>query len=383
MRTAARLLAWALLPLAGCVGAPDAVGTAERGEGRARLVAVFPVENLSGRPAPLDDIRRLLVERVTSHGLAVLDDAALERAVTAHRVRYTAGLEQGFARALAQDTGVEAVLIPSLEVYEAAAPPRIALFARLVSTGGAPAVRWVDGAGAAGDDAPGILGIGLIEDPQALLARAVESLARSLARHVSEADGLDGERPVPRKFQPKIVYRSEALERARPYSIAVVPFFNKSARKYAGEIVALHMLRSLMAARNLTVVEPGIVREELLRFRIIMREGISLPDTETILGAVNADLVLNGEVTEYREPLGPTGAPEVDFSVLFIERKTRRILYSAHSHNAGGDGVFFFDWGRVNTAHAMAAQMARAIAERMLAPPTAEPRPGARETELR
>jgi hypothetical protein len=151
-----------------------------------------------------------------------------------------------------------------------------------------------------------------------------------------------------------------------------VPFFNKSARKYAGEIIALHMIRKLLAYPGLEVVEPGIVREELLRFRIIMSDGVSLPETETILNAVNADLVLNGEALEYRERPGPEGAPKVDFGLVFIERKTRRIVYSSYSDNAGDDGMFFFDWGRVNTAHALASQMAGAIAERMLrAPATA------------
>lgn len=322
------------------------------------------------------------MERLTAYGLRVLDDAALERIVVKHRVRYTAGLEQGFARALEQEAGVEAIVIPSLEIYDEGNPPRIALFARLVSTGSAPAVRWVDATGMAGDDAPGILGIGLVDDPGVLLERATEFLTTSLVRHLAETGGRAGERPQPRKFRPKIVYRSDVLDPARTHSVAVVPFFNKSARKYAGEIIALHMMRNLMAFPNLEVVEPGIVREELLRFRIIMSDGVSLPETETILNAVNADLVLNGEVLEYQDPLGPTGAPRVDFGVLFIERTTRRIVYSSYSENAGDDQVFFFDWGRVNTAHALASHMARAIGERMLqVPPPAKTGSGATAQE--
>lgn len=41
-------------------------------------------------------------------------------------------------------------------------------------------------------------------------------------------------------------------------------------------------------------------------------------------------------------------------------------MWSSTSFNQGDDGVFFFDWGRVNTAHAMAAQMTRWIGEMML-----------------
>ncbi len=367
------MLVWALLALSGCRAAPGTLKTSDRVQGAAPLIAIFPVENLSGKKAPLADVQRLFIEGLRTYGLGVLDDAALENVVTKHRVRYTAGVEEAFARALKQETGVEGILIPSLELYDETAPPRVALFARLVSTGDAPAVRWIDGMGSAGDDSPGILGIGLIEDPRELLASAVNSLARSLARHVSEAGGLHWSTPAAPKFRPKIVYRSEALDPARTHSVAVVPFFNKSARKYAGEIIALHMIRNLMTFPTLEVVEPGIVRQELLRFRIIMSEGVSLPDTETILNAVNADLVLNGEVLEYHDSQGGSGAPVVDFGLLFIERETRRVVYSSYSHNTGNDGVFFFDRGRVNTAHALAARMARAIVERMLLP--------ARETE--
>jgi hypothetical protein len=210
----------------------------------------------------------------------------------------------------------------------------------------------------------------LVDDARVLLDRSVALLAGSLAHHLSAA-GPVSERPWARKFGPKIVYRSDVLDPARRYSVAVLPFFNKSARKYAGEILALHMIRNLAAFPDLDVVEPGIVREELLRFRIIMSDGVSLPQTETILNAVNADLVLNGEILEYQDPRDPTGAPSVDFAILFIERKTSRVVYSAYSHNAGDDGVFFFDVGRVNTAHAMTSQMARAVVERMLlTPPT-------------
>jgi hypothetical protein len=208
--------------------------------------------------------------------------------------------------------------------------------------------------------------MGLVVDARLLTSRAVATLATSLVRHLADPPSRTTDEPAASKFRPKLVYRSPTFDPARTYSIAVVPFFNKSERKYAGEVVARHLMRNLMAARNLAVVEPGIVREELLRFRIIMTDGISLPDTETILNAVDADLVLNGEVLEYHDTQGGQGPPRVDFSVLFIERKTRRVLYSSHSHNAGDDRVFFFDVGRVNTAHAMAARMARAITERML-----------------
>jgi hypothetical protein len=305
------------------------------------------------------------VDRLRSRGFRILGDEELNAVVTRHRVRYTAGIDRELSAALKAEAGVDAVLIPSLELYDDTNPPKAALFCRLVATGDHPTVVWIDGAGASGDDSPGILGLGLVDDPPTLVMRLMDTLMASLTRHTAE----EGHRPAggqpPRRFRPKLVYRSDLLEPGRKYSIAVVPFFNKTSRKFAGEIIALHMIRSLMSFENFEVVEPGVVRQELLRYRIIMSDGVSLPDTDTVLGAVNADLVLNGEVLEYLDYRGPQGVAKVDFSVLFIERKTRRVVYSSYSQNQGDDGVFFFDWGRVNTAHVMAARMARSIGERL------------------
>lgn len=355
-----------ILSISGCTVKEERVRTVHPHQERRLLIAVFPVENLSGKVAPIGEIRTLLNQRLRSYGFGILDDEALDKVITRHRIRYTGGVEKEIAKALKDEAGVEAILIPSVELYDNANPPKVAMFCRLVSTGDDPAILWIDGTGIAGDDSPGILGLGLVEEPRVLLAKAVESMARSLAQDGSEG----GDSPIGKrgagKFRPKIVYRSEGVDAERKYSIAVVPFFNKSDRKYAGEIIALHLIRNLMVPRNFEIVEPGIVRQELLRFRIIMSDGVSLPDTETILNAVNADLVLNGEVLDYQDYPGPEGNAKVDFSVLFIERKTRKVVYSSYSQNTGNDGVLFFDWGKVNTAHAMASQMAGAIGQRML-----------------
>jgi hypothetical protein len=364
------LLAVCLAWLAGCAVPADAPRSDRALPAGVSVIAIFPVDNLSGKPAPTDELRERLTDGLRSRGLTVLDDAALEAIFTRHRIRYTAGLERAFARALRQEAGVHAVLIPSLETYDELSPPRVGVFARLVTTGDVPDVVWIDGAGGAGDDSPGILGIGLVHDAHALLGRAVDALTGSLASHL--AAGTEGSaRGAPSaKFRPKIVYRSDTIDPAQASSVAVVPFFNRGERKFAGEVVALHMMRHLRA-HGLAVVEPGVVREQLLHFRIIMTDGVSLADTDLILNAVNADLVLNGEVLEYHDARGGDGAPRIDFSVLFIERRSRRVLYSSYSHNRGDDRVFFFDWGRVNSAHAMAAHMAGAIADRMLLAPPA------------
>ena len=103
------------------------------------------------------------------------------------------------------------------------------------------------------------------------------------------------------------------LDADAPPRIAIMPFTNDSNRKYAGEIMALHFLNELIKGDHFTVIEPGLIIEKLLDYRMIMYEGISLSDASLIAGELNADLVLSGRVLDYREQAPGSGRPKVGF----------------------------------------------------------------------
>jgi TolB-like protein len=329
-------------------------------------IAVFPIENLSGTAAPLREIRQIFVEGLKKQGIRVLEDDTFEKFMARHRIRYTGGLDEDTARSFKEEVGTEGVLIISLESYSETNPPKISLLSRLVSTGDPPAILWMDGVSLAGDDSPGILGVGLIEDPGALREKALKSVLGSLVRYLStRTEGKEVDR-AKKKFKPKIAYRSSAFDLNRKYRVAVAPFFNRSERKYAGEILVLHFIRQLKGFENFEVIEPGMVRQELLNSRIIMQDGISLADADALFAGLNADLLVSGRVMDYQDYQGAWGKPKVDFSSMVIERKSREVVWSSDSHNEGDDRVFFFDWGRVNTAHAMASQMVQRVGKMMV-----------------
>lgn len=329
-------------------------------------IAVFPIENLSGTAVPLRAVRDLLVRELRAKGFSILDEETLEKFMVRNRVRYASGIDDVTARALRNETGAGAVIITSIELYSDIAPPRIALSSRLVSTEDTPAILWADGVGLAGDDSPGILGLGLIEDHGVLLKKALETLVSSLGRHYQgEADNVRAEK-LKRKFDPKIAYRSPALDMGkRKYTVAVIPVFNLSDRKDGGEVMVLHFIRNLKKFENFDVVEPGLVRKAFLTLRMIMEEGVSLQDAGVLFAALNVDMILSCRVLDYQDTQAGYGKPKVNFSVQLIDKNTRKIVWSSISRNEGDDGVFFFDWGRVNTAHAMASQMVMAVGKAM------------------
>ncbi len=353
-----------LLLLTGCATGREATKENLPGMREPFLIAVFPLENLSGTPVPLKEIRGALIEGLKVRRIDVLQDDALEKFMAKHRVRYTGGIDTITAKEFKDEINCQGVLITSLELYNEMNPPKIALTSRLVSTGDNPGILWVDGIGLAGDDSPGILDLGLIKDLKTLQKKALNHLLDSLEESLSgQKDGKELE--AKRKFRPKISFRSPVMEGKRKYTVAVVPFFNRSERKYGAEIMSLHFLKHLKEFEQFDVVEPGIVRQQFLNLRIIMDQGVSLADAEAIFAMMNVDLVVTGQVLDYQDYQGSFGKPKVDFTAEVIEKKSREVVWSSASYNQGDDGVFFFDWGRVNTAYAMATQMVRQIGKMM------------------
>ena len=321
------------------------------------IIAVLPVYNLSGTPAPLTAIKQSLIAALKNQDVNLLAEQVLEQFIFRHRIRYIGGISQDMAITLEQETGVGAVLITSVELYNEIAPPKLALASRLVSTGAEPKILWMESVGLAGHDAPGLLDLSLIEDTQILLQKAITHLSTSLSDYL-----LNRKRNITRSKKrkplgPKVTYISPILDPSLKYTIAILPFNNKSARKYAGEIMSLHFIRQLQKFDNLKLIEPGMIRHTLLRYRIIMFDGMSLPDADALFARLDADLVIGGNILDYQDYQGPTGKPIVDFSAAMIERKSREVVWSVKSYNEGDEGVWFFDRGKINTAHTLSTEM--------------------------
>jgi TolB-like protein len=326
-------------------------------------IAVLPVANISGTPAPIHIINQVLIDSLNRHALNILATDVVERVITKHRIRYLGGLNHTTSQLFKEETGAEAVLITSLELYSPISPPKIALTSRLVSTDRNMPVLWMRGIGLAGNDSPGLLDLGLIIDPQALLKKAVQNLTGLLARHLAgQTEGADSQR-LRSIFQPRAAFRAPTLDLNRQYRVAVIPFFNVSERKHAGEMMALQFVKTLNADDHFFIIEPGIVRQTLLDMRIIMHDGLSLADADLILSQLKADLVLSGDIMDYQDYKGFEGKPSVDFSAQIIEKESREIVWAVKSYNQGDDRVYFFDWGKVQTAYAMTAQMVQLAVE--------------------
>lgn len=331
------------------------------------LVAVYPFENYNLRPVPVREIRESYMNKLKSAGLEILPEDVLEKFMARHRIRHTGGVTRVISEALREETGAEGLVITALEFYDDGPPPIIAMTSRLVSTGKDPEILWMQSVGLSGDDARGLLDLGRIKDPGVLRNKAEQILSDSLHDYLAEWRE-PGPREVEKRFSPKVAYRSPLVYPERRYTVAVVPFFNRSQRDYAGEIMTLQFVEKLRERKRFEVLDPGEVRQRLLGYRIIMYDGLSLGDADLLFEFLDVDLIVTGNVLDYQDAPRGAGKPKVDFSAVMIERESREVVWSSKNYNQGDDQVFFFDWGKMRTANAMASGMVRAVVDEMVRP---------------
>ena len=328
-------------------------------------LALFPVQNLTGGRAPVKELTAALRAQLLTYGVVLVPDELVMRTLAAHRIRFTGGVDRETAAALREEAGAEGVIIPSLEIYQAVPPFRMAMTTRLVNIGAEPAIQWIDSFARSGVDSPGLLAMGVLQSMETLRD---ESLLNTAVRLAAALQDPRPSRPCPQSSEvpPNRVYRSPLLSDPSRRTVAVLPFLNSSGRRDAGEVMALRFLAPLVANGTVQVVEPGVVRDELLTHRIGAAGGISLDDARVVLELVRADLVLSGTVRRFEDAAGLSGAPSLEFGSWVLDRRTAQLVWSSTTSGAGDDGVYFFGLGRVTTASALACGMAKGAVSWML-----------------
>jgi TolB-like protein len=325
-------------------------------------IAVMPIQNLSGVAVPTVELRQRLLLQLERIGFALTPESQLQAFMVANRVRYLGGMNETMAVQMKSQTDAGAVLFCSLELFDNYLPPRIAISARLVSTGTKPKILWMQGAALSGDDSMGLLELKRIDSMDILIDQALNQLTGSLADHFRPTERASQPQNG-RQFNPDILYRTSVPPTKKPDLVAVLPFLNLSQRKHAGSLMQLHFAKNIQRIPDLEVVEPGITRQALLQARIIMVDGISLTDAGNLFEGLQADLILSGRVFDYEDYQGETGETAVCFSAMLLEKENRKVAWSTQSCRNGGAGVWFFDLGKIRTAHALADAMVRGAVE--------------------
>jgi TolB-like protein len=355
----AAAVALALAGLAGCRHVPPPPAAPQ-------LLALFPVQNASGGQAPIRALTEALEAELTKRGVALVPRRDLDEVLARHRLRYLGGVDRPTATALREELGVDGVLIPTLEQYSAAATPRVALSVRVTETSDRPVVLWADAVARSGDDAPGLLGVGIVTSVADLERTVVDSLARSVQGYVTaRTRGASCGGPADR-FRPRRRFRAPALDDLGRRTVAVLPFGNQSGRRGAGDVVVGQFIAQLARSGAFEVLDPGVVREQVLAHRMVLEGGVSIDRAMALLDVLGADLVVSGDVHDYVASPSPRAPPSAEFTAYAIDQETAELVWSSTSTAGGEDGVFFFGAGRIETSSALSCRMVAGVVDGMV-----------------
>jgi TolB-like protein len=329
-----------------------------------RAIAVLPCANLSTAAAPMRALQRRIEAELQGRGVPVVAPALVEEFLARHRVRYTGGVDLETARAAGEELNAAGLLVTSVDAYESSAPVRETLSMRLVAADESAAIRWVASVARSGDDSPGAFDLGIVTDIAVLEQDLLRNLTSSLASFL--AGRLQPGSECAANYPPRESFKSQAFSPEGLPSIAVLPFVNHTERRFAGELIALDFVRQLQISGRFVVVDPGVLRDELLRFRIVTEGGLSLDEARVVLELTSAEYVVTGTVREYDQSSGSLDAPHVGFTVLVLDRNRGEVVWESTSYNRGDDGVFFFDVGRVAAVGRLSCAMAKTTVAALL-----------------
>lgn len=355
-------LAQVLLAVACAAG-----GAAARAEAPVRL-GLLPVENLTETTFDTEGFRAALREALLARGVPTVHPQVVEDGLARHRVRFTGGLDDATALTLREVGGVRAFLVTSVEMVDASENPRFGVAFRMlrVEDDGVRPV-WAGSYHQAGDDSPGAFGRHLVRDIAVLERRAIERIAEEVAARIASNGSSAGPVEIPsaeRRFRPESlsVAQGSTPPGGRARKVVVLPFRNNSQNPHAGEILAQEITHELIRRGGAVVVERGVVRKALLDLRIIQEGGISLAQADLLRALLDADGVVTGTVSDWRD--AQTGsAALVEFTAYAVDTRAQRVEWLARSRAEGNDGVYVFGLREVRTAPVLAVELVRGLLE--------------------
>lgn len=328
-------------------------------------IAVFPVQNATGGVAPIRALTEALDDQLAKRGVDAAPRQDLDEVLAHHRFRFTGGVDSTTAKALREELGVQAVLIPTLEQHDPGRPPRVALALRMVSVEDMPLVLWADAVARSGEDSPGLLGIGLVQDVVALEHEVIVA-AGSVVQGWVATRTRGGACASDFRYRPRRWFRAPVLDDVGRRTIAVLPFQNFTRRRDAQEVALDHVVAELTRSGSFEVLDPGTVREQILANRLVLENGVSLDRAMTMLELLGADLILSGEVRAFAAPGGAKQPPTVELGVYVIDRTTGELVWASRSVGEGDDWVAFFGLGRVYSTSALTCRIARGVVDELV-----------------
>jgi hypothetical protein len=313
----------------------------------------LPFVNFTEEPEAVEVLMPLVEGQLRERGFDLVMGEPMEDFLWRHRVRRTDMVSAKFATLIAEELQVQGVLVGMITLYRPGDVPQVGLVTRLVAVPEAT-ILWSSDLSLSGDDYTGVLALGTVKDIGVLADRLVDKIYSSL-RPV-RAVQLSPPPETPRFYELKTKKPSEVLAYLNPTadfygleSVGVIPFRNESERRGAGDIVSTVFVSRLHNTGLFKVIEPGLIREQFLRFRVRARGEVDRLGLRPLNRNIQAQGYITGTVVTYDEGiLGRLEAPpEVAIAARLLRAEDDIIVWSMHNRLRGDDYNLFLDFGRI------------------------------------
>lgn len=316
-------------------------------------IALFPFINFTEAPEASDVIMPLYEEALRKKGFALITGEPMEEFLWRHRIRRTDMVGLRTVNWLADELKVQGVMMGMIHQYRSGVVPQIGLTARLVAVPEA-SILWAQDSALSGDDFTGPLGIGTVRKAEKLAPRVVSRLLSSLravpAVQLAQPPDVPAfyDNPLAQPPSP-VIYLNPRSDFYGLDSIGIVPFNNQSKRRGAGDIISALFVTQLHNTGRFRVIEPGLVREQFLRFRVRARGEIDRLGLRPLNRNIRAQAYITGTVERYDEGIigRVQSPPEVAISARLLRAQDDKIVWAMQNRHRGDDFNLLLDFGRV------------------------------------
>jgi TolB-like protein len=316
--------------------------------------AVLPFANLAEVPEVIPEIMEAVRAELQRKSIEIADPDSVATVLRKYRVRNTAELTVRQVETLSDALLVDYLIVGAVDRYQQTeTSAEVALSARLLCAASVNN-EWSASVAIHSDDRFALLGLGRMRQANELAKRVVTKLFRDLGRRRLSRDT---------SVRAIRVHGTNQQDTQPCRRVSVLAFANDSPVRFAGHIVTNQLLSALYRS-GFEVVDPGRVREIMLRNGALFQGEISKELLSEFHEELGVDFVLTGTVSRYTTVRTPqlVDEPSVALEARLVDTQRGEVVWGQSFAREGKDSAWLFDVGYVHGLATLSQRTAQRVA---------------------
>ncbi len=270
-------------------------------------IVLLPLANYTGNPEASKLVIPAIERAFSERGIGLIGPSEIYPVLRKHRIRSIGMIGTSSAKAIAAEYDVEYLLIGSVDYYSGDDYPAIGISLRLFDIAIMRPV-WAASSQLFAGKNTGFLGKDGVSSLDALVSKAADDVTADFYDHPELGTAAVD-------FEPQIY--------------AIIPFDEQDPDQQAGQLISNSMLAHLIR-QGLYVVEPGAIREILLRSGRSPRGEIEYKLIDLLHDSLMVDFIITGAVEKFEanEPGTTSTSAKISLTARIIDTATRKITSS-------------------------------------------------------